>query len=182
MAVTHHSASSEYVAGGGGGGSSAGMAPIVLRPLQASFPSSSFAVPTVRNNHDLLAFGDSTAQTAYFIGHLPAGYQGGGLVVEIHSLAAAATTGDVMWEAAFERISGQDLDSDSFAAGVTGAAEAHATNGVETVTSIALSDEQIDGLQAGEAFRLRIKRLPTDAADTMAGDAQVLLVVLREAE
>jgi hypothetical protein len=38
----------------------------------------------------------------------------------------------------------------------------------------------MDSLAAGEAFVLRIKRLPTDGGDTMTGDAELWLPVVRE--
>ena len=47
-------------------------------------------------------------------------------------------------------------------------------------TEIAFSNAQIDGLLAGEAFRLRVSRDATNGADTMAGDAELFGIELRE--
>ena len=68
------------------------------------------------------------------------------------------------------------VDADAFAAQVTGTSTTSATSGVVTRTSIALTNAQADAIAAGDAFRLRVQRVATDAGDTMVGDAQALRV------
>ena len=53
------------------------------------------------------------------------------------------------------------------------------TSGIITTTSITCTS--IDGIAAGEPFRLKIARLPADGSDTMAGDAELVAVELRSA-
>jgi hypothetical protein len=127
---------------------------------------------------------DAAADEAALVpGVMPRHYAGGGVTIALHWMATTATTGNVVWEAAFERHAAgtDDLDADSFAAAVAAsAATTSGTSGVLTVTSIALTNSQIDGLLAGESFRLRIRRLGTNAGDTMSGDAELLRVEVRE--
>lgn len=154
----------------------------ILRPFAGEPPSATFAVQNVRNQHPVLEFDAATAWAVRWTSFLPANYAGGGITVIVLWIAATATTGNVKWNAAVERMVGaaQNLNSDSFATAQTATGAANGTSGVETSTSIALTNSQIDGLLVGEDFRLELKRDAADAADTMAGNAQVVLVVLKE--
>jgi hypothetical protein len=94
----------------------------------------------------------------------------------------SATSGDVDWDAAFERIGDQqqDMDSNGFASAKSvDNMTVPGTSGLVDVVSIAFSDgSEIDDIAAGEGFRLKVTR---DAAgDTAAGDAELLFVELKE--
>lgn len=146
-------------------------------------PSSAYATFDTRNGHLLLEFDAGTAESAVFSGVLPRNYAGGGLTLRIAWLADTAVAGDVVWGASFERHQDEtdDLDSDTFAAERTATATAPGTTGQVQYTDIAFTDgAQIDSLAVGESFRVKIRRVASDAGDTMAGDAQLLRVELRE--
>jgi hypothetical protein len=150
-------------------------------PANAELPASNYAQWDTRNNHLVLAFDTTTAETAYFPGTLPRSYAGGGLTVYVESAAASATTGTIGWLVAFERITAtQDLDSDSFASDQTiTAATVSGTAGITTKSSVAVSSgANMDSLAAGESFRLRVTR--DVANDTAAGDAHLVSVEIKE--
>ena len=146
-------------------------------------PTTNFATFDQRNNHNVLDFDDTTAETALFGSIMPRNYDGNGIVATLVWLAITATTGNVRWEAAFERHQDEvdDLDADGFATaqGATGAAPT--TNGAVQYTEISFTNAQIDGILKGESFRMFVRRAAADVADTMTGDAELLRVELREA-
>ena len=143
-------------------------------------PSSSFAAWTRRNNHIVAAFDAGTDESLDFRGVLPQHYAGGGLTIYVHWIAASATSGNCVWNAAMERLS-TDMDSDSFATAQAATGAANGTSGIITTTSITMSSgANMDSLAAGDAFRLRITRDADNGSDTMTGDAQLVCVEVRE--
>lgn len=146
-------------------------------------PASNYATLDTRNSHLVLEFDAATAESIVFNGILPRNYAGGGLTVTIVWMADTATTGDVMWGASIERHDdeGLDLDADSFAAEKTVASTAPGTSGMVQYCAIAFTTgAEMDSLAAAESFRLKIRRVAADAGDTMAGDAQLVAVEIRE--
>jgi hypothetical protein len=146
--------------------------------LAARSPSTNYPTLDLRNGHVVLDFDDTTDETTYFFGLLPAHYGGGDFTAVVKWMATTATSGDVDWEAAFERHSSSvDLDSDSFGTDGTASQTTAATNGAVSTASISVSPATTPA--AGESFRLRINRNAN--ADDMVGDAELLSVELREA-
>lgn len=147
-------------------------------------PSATFAVLTRRNNHFVYQFDATTSWMLDFESTLSRRYSGGGITITIEWMAATAVTNATVWSAQWERhdASSTDLDSDSFATAVNAsAATAPGTSGQVLYTTIAFTNgAQLDNLAVGEHFRLRILRLPADAGDTMAGNAQLLGVEGKE--
>jgi hypothetical protein len=96
-------------------------------------------------------------------------------------MATSATSGDVRWIAAFERLeaNGPDLDASGFQTAIEATGAANATSGKLTVTTLVLT--ALDGAVEGDAFRISVGRVATDATnDTMTGDAELLAVELVE--
>ena len=147
-------------------------------------PSSAFATLDTRNLHPVLDFDGAADESAVFTGILPRSYAGGGITVYIHFAATSATSGDVVWTSAFERIGdgSQDIDSDSFATANT---VTHATSGTSGNVEIAAiahtAGAQLDSIAVGELFRIKITRDADNASDTMdATDAELIQVELKE--
>ena len=160
-------------AGGGGGTKTYG----IFTPTHNQPPSSAFATLDTRNSIAVLDFDDTTEEAAVFVGIVPeAASLGSGLKVRIHWMATSATTGNVRWGAQFER-GNTDLDSNSFDAAVEATTAVPGTSGTPTVTELTITT--IDGLTAGDLYRLRVYRDTSDAADTMTGDAEILAVEVR---
>lgn len=174
--------------GSGGGGSTA---QILCRFLARDNepPASAYATQDTRNSHPVLAFDAATDESAVFSDYLPAQYAGAGLTVRLVWSAASATSGTCRWSVAFERLADadtqtDDLDTDSFATALTtGASPPAGSAGQLQYTDIAFTNAQLDGLLAGEFFRLKVMRDAdgTSGTDDMAGDAHLRGVSIRQA-
>jgi hypothetical protein len=146
-------------------------------------PAANFATLDHRNRHCVLDFDAAADESAIFEGVLPRHYAGGGITVRLLWAGTSATSGNVVWNSAIERIDdeGLDIDADSFATANAVTAGAPATSGMVQYTDIAhTSGAQMDSLAAGEAFRLKITRDADNGSDTMTGDAELLGVEIRE--
>ena len=145
-------------------------------------PTSNYATIDTRNNHLVLDFDASTNESAVFSGVMPQHYDGGGVTVYLHYAMSTATSGDVDWDVAFERIGDQqlDIDADSFeAVNSVDDTTVPGTSGNVDVVSVAFTDgADMDSVAAGEAFRLKVTR--DAASDTASGDAELLKVEIRE--
>lgn len=137
------------------------------------------AILSYRNNHAILSFPKEVDTTALFTGILPCQYSGGGLSYRLHFTADGDTNpiGNFMWCISVERIGNnyQNIDVDSFAA------ESTILYGVPASGNIIVcgaSGINLDGLTAGECYRLKIRRSGTN--DLSTATAQLLAVELRE--
>jgi hypothetical protein len=142
-------------------------------------PASAFATVDTRNAHVCLDFDAGTDESAVFAGILP---RLANTTVVLAWAASSATSGDVVWNVAWERDdTGTDLDADSFATANSATATTSATSGALTYTSITFTTgAQMDNIAAGERFRLKVTRDADNAADTMTGDAELFAVHVRE--
>jgi hypothetical protein len=161
---------------------------VVFTPLGYEPPATNYATLDTRNAHPVLDFDaapatEAASETAIWTGVLPQNYSGGGITVYLHWAATTATSNSVLWGTAFERIgtAQQDIDSDGWATEKTVTTATNATSGNVNVSSVAHTNgAEIDSIAVGESFRLRVRRIGANAADTMTGDAELLAVELRE--
>lgn len=175
--TTDASTDSITIAASGSGGGTKTYS--VFNALNNQPLASNYATLDTRNNIPVLDFDDTTEESAVFLGIIPeAASLGSGLIVKIHWTATSATSGDCRWGAQIQRNT-TDLDSDSFDTATEGTSTTNGTSGIITVTSLTLTN--IDSVAAGDSFRLKIYRDVTDAADTMAGDAELVAVEVRSA-
>jgi len=145
-------------------------------------PASAAATFDLRNERIVLDFDADANETSYFSSVLPKHYAGGNLACRLHWMATTATSGNVRWRAAFERLEAgaPDLDSSGFQTAAEANGAASATSGQLTVTILTLT--ALDGAVAGDAFRIAVTRVANDGTnDTMAGDAELVAVELVEA-
>lgn len=167
-------------AGGGGGGGGGTLTLSRFSALDNQPPASNYATFDTRNSIAVLDFDASTDEHAVFVGIIPEGADfTTGITLRLHWMATSATSGDVVWVCAFER-SNTDLDSDSFATGVSVTSTANGTSGIVTVTSIDFSDTEVDGVVAGSLYRVKITRDADNGSDTMSGDAELVAVEVRQ--
>jgi len=168
------------VSGGTGGG------PDTLCTLLPStyFPTATaYATRDTRNNTPVLDFDDSTDEAALWSDVLPVRYAGGGLTVDIMFAMTSAATGDVVWCAQIERvgIEVQSLDSDGFASAKSVTVTVSGTASYVQKATIAFSDgAEMDSLESGEPFRLKVYRDADNAYDTATGDAELVAVHVKE--
>lgn len=143
-------------------------------------PASNYATLDTRNNHPVLDFDTTTQEAAIFSGEIPERYDNSsGITVSVFAALTSATSGTLGWDVAFESLASQDIDSDGFATAKTiTAATVPATSGQLLKGSVVFSNSEIDGLTAGDPFRIRIRR--DVANDTATGDAELYKVIVRQ--
>lgn len=155
---------------------------LIFTPLHNEPPSSDFATINTRNSHPVLDFDDSTNETAIFSGVMPRVYGGGGLTVYIHYAMSSATSGDVDWDVAFERIGDQqqDIDSDGFAAvNSVDNTTVPGTSGNVDIVNVTFTDgADMASIAVGEGFRMAVTRDATN--DTATGKAGIVFVEVKE--
>ena len=160
----------------GGGGGTKTLARFTAADNQP--PESGFATLDTRNSILVLDFDAGATESAVFVGVVPHGADlSSGILVRIHFAATSATSGNVKLRADFERMT-TDIDSDSFDTATDVTVATNATSGVLTVAEITCT--AIDGLTAGDAFRVRVRRVGADGADTMSDDLELVAVELRQ--
>lgn len=149
----------------------------VFTPLHNEPPAASFATLDTRNAHPTLDFDGSADEEAVFTGVMPDNYASGGVTVKVHVAFTTATSGTANIEALWERITGLDIDADSFAAMQDVGVTANGTSGIEVVGSITFTDgAQMDSVVAGDLFRLKIRRDAdgTNGTDDITTDMELL--------
>lgn len=149
-------------------------------PIMNEPPASNFATLDTRNSHPVLDFDDTTEESAFFKLTIPQDVSiANGIAVKIHFMATSATSGNVRWGAAVERLSASshDLDSDSFGTAAEQNAVVDTTSGEIAECTVTITS--LDGLSSGGTFRLKIYRDSTDTTnDTATGDAEFLFAVV----
>lgn len=161
----------------------AGQTLFVWGPQGFSPPTANFAQLDAQNDRFVLVFDPSTNWSALFEAVLARNYSGNGLTLTIIWAAATATSGDVVWDVCIERQQdGTDVvTSDSFAAVQSVTATAPGVAATYKYSTVAFtSGAQMDSLAAGEAFCLKVTRNAVSGSDTMAGNAWIRKLELRE--
>lgn len=154
----------------------------IFTPLHNEPPASNYATLDTRNQHPVLDFDAATNESAVFSTVMPRHYDSGGVTVYIHYAMSTATSGDVDWDVAFERIGDQqqDIDSDGFAAvNSVDNTTVPGTSGNVDIVNVTFTDgADMDSVAVGEGFRIKITR---DAvSDTASGDAELRFVEGKE--
>lgn len=143
-------------------------------------PATAFATLDTRNSIAVLDFDAAVDESAIFSGVIPENANlASGLQIRLAWMATSATSGNCRWGVQIERGT-TDLNSDSFDTATEATGTANATSGIPTYTGITTT--AIDGLTAGDTFRIKIYRNADDATnDTMTGDAELIAVEVRSA-
>ena len=155
----------------------------VFTPLHNEPPAAAFATLDTRNAHPVLDFDGATDEEAVFTGVMPDNYAAGGITVKLHVAFTTATTGTANIEVSWERITGLDIDADSFATMTDGSATPNGTSGIETVVSIAFANgAAIDSVVAADLFRLKVRRDAdgTNGTDDITTDMELLGIEVTE--
>jgi hypothetical protein len=156
---------------------------IIFRAQDNEPPVAAFATLDTRNAHLVLDFDGATDEEAVFTGIMPANYAGGGLTIKVHVSFTSATSGTANIECHLERITGLDIDADSFAAFQDVGVTANGTPGIEVVGSITFTDgAAMDSIVAGDLFRLKIRRDAdgTNGTDDIVTDMELLGIEVTE--
>jgi len=142
-------------------------------------PATNFATLDTRNSIAILDFDTATEEAAIFVGVIPEGaVLTSGITVRISWAANTTTVGNCLWGAQWMRCN-TDIDSDSFDTATEVSTANNATSGIPSLTSITCT--AIDGLTAGDTYRLRIYRDAPDLGDSLTVDAELITVEVRTA-
>lgn len=143
------------------------------------------ATPDTRNGHPVYEFDWSVDEEAWFESIIPSYYSNGGIKVRLFLGADTTTTGTMRFQSDFERIQAGtlDVDADSFSGTFqSGSMAAPAAAGIFNWLEISHTNAQIDGITAGDLFRLKIRRDADDTSgtDSVGSDVQLMAVQLVE--
>lgn len=155
-----------------------------LTPLAADFTSPTASARPhfgVRNRHRFLGYEDGFDQEAFYTNIMPQGFVNDDLSVVIFFMMETVTTGDAVFEVAFERHDPTtDLDADSFATAKILVKTVPTTSGETGVATIAFAAGEYDGILASEKFRIRVRVLGTDSSHTVGDTVQVTGIALEQ--
>lgn len=147
-------------------------------------PASAFAYLGMRNAHPVVLFTPTGDKACQFSGLFPRHYTNSGVTVTLIWAASSSIVPaeNCRWGVAFERMAENDIDidADSFATEKTVDAHPLVTSGALIYTTLVFTNGEIDGIIAGEAFRLQVRRITTSVTSNMSGNAQLAFVELRE--
>ena len=122
----------------------------------------------------------ATEGCQFTIPYLPA-YGSGNLTVKLRWYADTASSGDVVWGAAIAALTpetdSQDVETDAWATENT-VTDTHLGLTAQRVMEASITVSNLDSVAAGDYVTLRIQRLGGSGSDTMAGDAQLVGVVV----
>jgi len=155
-----------------------------LHPEGAQLPSSNFAALGVPQGTNFpvsgLAFDATTAESAFW--KLKASnYGSGNLTLDLDWYADTATAEDVVWGASIAAITPntdtQDIETKAFATENT-VQDTHLGTTGQRLHRCTITISNLDSLAADDYVCLKIRRIPTDGADDMSGDAILVLAEL----
>ncbi len=154
-------------------------------PLNNEPPAAAFATLDTRNSHPTLDFDGATDEEAVFTGIMPRNYAGGGITIISYWSFTSATSGSLRVQTSIERmdVSSLDIDADSFAtANSAGGTAPGASGQIIAVTTTHASGAEMDGVLAGEMFRVKIRRDAdgTSGTDDIVSDAEFLGAEIKE--
>lgn len=156
----------------------------IFLPSDAYFQSSNPASPVLFQGSNFpvpgLAFDATTQETVFF--RFPAiSYGSGNVTVTIDWYADTASANSIVFGASLAAITQntdtQDIETKSFAAENTGSDTHLGTTG-QRLHTFDISVSNLDSISNGDDVTLRLRRLPSDASDTMTGDVIVTRVIV----
>lgn len=143
-----------------------------LEPEAAEFLSTTFPA-LVRNGTNFpvsaLAFDPATDEAAFW--KIDAAQFGSGnLTIDLYWYADSGTSGDTKWDAALAAITAdtdtQDVETKSLATAQT-VTDSHLGTTAQRLHKCSITLSNTDSIAQGDAVFLRIRRLGSDAADTL---------------
>lgn len=154
-----------------------------FNPSNAIFPSSNPAEEHSRNNHPVISYDYVTDESAIFTSAMSKDYSNGDISVNV-DWVSNETVGSVVWSVQFETNSegGNNINSDSFASQQAIVSDTSSESGVIKRASIVFTNTQADDISAGDAYRLKVKRLATNVSDDMTDDAEIVMITLNKHE
>ncbi len=160
------------------------MVPITLSAQEAMLPASGGPTPGTINDMDYLEYTNAggASQFSEWQVSMPWTYGGQGITVRVYwHFPTDVPATSVVWQAAFERhVSGLDVATSSFAAAQVAVVDPAATTNAIVVTDITFTAAQVDGVVAGDSFRLRVYRDPAHGSDNFTNSVRLVKAILLE--
>lgn len=131
----------------------------------------------------VINFDASTDEFMDFYGVMPQAYADGGLTLKVVWSAATATSGNCIFGVAFRSMEddAEDVDTSHTYDFNTVTDAAPSASGEVVYAQITFTDgADMDNVDAGDAFVMRVYRDADNASDTMTGDAELWAVEIRE--
>jgi hypothetical protein len=162
---------------------------VIALPLpieSALFPASNYAqfrsVMGTNFPINTLCF-DATTEETIYLRFIARNYLSGNLTIRVRWYADTATSGGVVWGASIAAVSAgdaQNMETKAFATEqLSSTSTASATTHGPIEATITVSN--LDSLASLDDVTLRIARKTANAGDTMAGDAQVMYIIVEYA-
>jgi len=146
----------------------------------AVFPKDGFSADlSVVNNHPLIIYPDDQSTYVFFEDVASSLYSGLGATLHLF-WTANSNIDDVVWYLSFERDNplGQNIYFDSFAPEVPSISPAAPVVGRIRKVTFNLTNADLDGIVAGDPFRVRVRRDGGVGFDNMVGDAQLFRIAM----
>jgi hypothetical protein len=144
----------------------------VFTPMTSQPPTSNFGTLDTRNAVALLDHDATTSEGNFWIWIVPDGVlTTGGLSVDIYVACTSATSGNLGYGVQIAKLTGVDLDTFTYDTATVGTLAVSGTSGVPIKITVAIAAADIDGIQAGDLFALRIYR-DTSVGGNATGDAE----------
>jgi hypothetical protein len=148
----------------------------VFTALDNHPPGTNYATFDTRASIGVLDFDGLTNEAAVFVGIIPEAASYASMQARVRWMSASATTGNVIWGIKWENMN-TDLDSESYGGVSETISTTGLTSGLPNNTTISCTD--LDGVTAGDLYRIYLYRGATATTDTMVGDAQLIAVEIR---
>jgi len=159
-----------------------------LPPESAQFLGSAFAQPVLVLGTNAPVTGiayDAAADESAFWKIIAVPYGSGNLTLELQWYADTASSGVVRWGAAIAAITpdtdSQDIETKSFATEQT-VDDTHLGTTGQRVHTCSITVSNLDSLANKDLLFVRIRRIGSNAADTMTGDAILTQALLSYSE
>lgn len=153
----------------------------VFSPEQAVFPAITFPayIKVAGSNFPVtsLAYDAATDEAAFFK-FIAQNYGSGNLTLDIYWYADTGSTGVVRWGASIAAITSdtdtQDVETDSLTTENT-VDDTHLGTTNQRLHTASVTISNLDSIANGDWVILRVRRVGSNAADTMSGDALATL-------
>ncbi len=149
------------------------------------FQSNAFPDKTSGTGHTIAVFKDSGDPFGNWPCHMPEQYQTGkDMLLDFYWFSVSVTTGNIRLKAEVERLeadaAGNSLTADTF--GSANAVTAQVQTALARLRKSTITIPRVDmaSINPGDAFRIKITRNTTDAADTMVGNMLNLFWSMRQ--
>ncbi len=154
-----------------------------LTPVAGHAPGAAAATVSTRNSKPIVAYDPTTEEHYRWTWVIPNGFNtpaldGADNLNFLLHWTSSATSGSVRWVVKLQRLTGVDIDSDSFGSGSVVTTAVSGTAGTVVVSTT--GNVGLDSAVAGDAVEIDVYRDTGDAGDTVdSNDAELLAIEIR---